>query len=160
MPGFSSPPNPSAFNARVWEIVRRIPAGKVLAYGQVGALVPVPDGMSLKDYDAFRARWVGGAMAACPEGVPKSARARGPKNSAPCLKPRALLSMKKAALIWRALAGILELFISSRAAGRNPAHSGKDFYPTGAMSPGLNTAEKRRLLDPLKQTVSWLKIKD
>ncbi|HAE59031.1 MAG TPA: methyltransferase [Anaerolineae bacterium] len=70
MPGFSSPPNPPAFNAHVWEIVRRIPAGKVLAYGQVGALVPVPDGMSLKDYDAFRARWVGGAMAACPQGVP------------------------------------------------------------------------------------------
>lgn len=70
MPGFSSPPNPALFNARVWDVVRRIPAGKVLAYGQVGALVPVPDGMSLKDYDAFRARWVGGAMAACPEGVP------------------------------------------------------------------------------------------
>ena len=70
MPGFTSPPNPSAFNERVWEIVRKIPAGKVLAYGQVGALVPVPDGMSLKDYDAFRARWVGGAMAACPDDVP------------------------------------------------------------------------------------------
>ena len=70
MPGFSFPPNPALFNARVWDVVRRIPAGKVLAYGQVGALVPVPDGMSLKDYDAFRARWVGGAMAACPEGVP------------------------------------------------------------------------------------------
>lgn len=70
MPGFSSPPNPKIFNARVWEIVRQIPAGKVLAYGQVGALIPVPEGISLKDYDAFRARWVGGAMAACPEGVP------------------------------------------------------------------------------------------
>lgn len=70
MPGFSSPPNPSAFNARVWDVVRRIPAGKVLAYGQVGALIPVPDGMSLKDYDTFRARWVGGAMAACPDDVP------------------------------------------------------------------------------------------
>jgi methylated-DNA-protein-cysteine methyltransferase related protein len=70
MPGFASPPNPALFNAQVWEIVRRIPAGRVMAYGQVGALVPVPEGMSLKDFDAFRARWVGGAMAACPEDVP------------------------------------------------------------------------------------------
>jgi methylated-DNA-protein-cysteine methyltransferase related protein len=70
MPGFTSPPNPSLFNTQVWEIVRRIPAGKVMAYGQVGALVPVPAGMSLKDFDAFRARWVGGAMAACPDDVP------------------------------------------------------------------------------------------
>lgn len=70
MPRFTSPPNPSLFNAQVWKIARRIPAGKVMAYGQVGALVPVPEGMSLKDFDAFRARWVGGAMAACPEDVP------------------------------------------------------------------------------------------
>jgi len=70
MPGFTSPPNPAEFNARVWEIVRRIPAGKVMAYGQVGALMSVPEGMSLKDFDAFRARWVGGAMAACSDDVP------------------------------------------------------------------------------------------
>ncbi|MDX9992771.1 MAG: MGMT family protein [Anaerolineales bacterium] len=70
MPRFVSPPNPAAFNAQVWEVVRRIPAGKVLAYGQVGALVAVPEGLLLKDYDAFRARWVGGALAACPDGVP------------------------------------------------------------------------------------------
>lgn len=70
MPGFSSPPNPKDFNVRVWQVVRQIPPGKVMAYGQVGALIPTPEGMSLKDYDAFRARWVGGAMAACPEGVP------------------------------------------------------------------------------------------
>lgn len=70
MAGFSSPPNPAAFNTRVWEIVRQIPAGRVMAYGQVGALVAVPQGLSLKDFDAFRARWVGGAMASCPEDVP------------------------------------------------------------------------------------------
>jgi methylated-DNA-protein-cysteine methyltransferase related protein len=70
MPNFSSPPNPKEFNARVWEIVRQIPSGRVMAYGQVGALIPVPIGMSLKDYDAFKARWVGGAMAQCPNDVP------------------------------------------------------------------------------------------
>jgi methylated-DNA-protein-cysteine methyltransferase related protein len=70
MPGFTSPPNPTEFNAQIWAIVRRIPLGRVMAYGQVGALAALPPGMSLKDFDAFRARWVGGAMAACPEDVP------------------------------------------------------------------------------------------
>ena len=70
MPGFSSPPNPKEFNARVWELVRQIPPGRVMAYGQVGALISPPQGLTLKDYDAFKARWVGGAMAQCPEDVP------------------------------------------------------------------------------------------
>jgi methylated-DNA-protein-cysteine methyltransferase-like protein len=70
MPGFTSPPNPQLFNAQVWQIVRQIPSGKVLAYGQIGALLPTPTGLTLKDYDTFRARWVGAAMAACPEDVP------------------------------------------------------------------------------------------
>ena len=70
MPTFTSPPNPHAFTALVWDIVRQIPAGKVATYGQIGALIPPPQGMPLKDYDAFRARWVGGAMAACPPDVP------------------------------------------------------------------------------------------
>lgn len=67
---FSSPPDPKQFNERVWELARQIPYGKVIAYGQLGALINPPVGMALKDYDAFRARWVGGAMAACPEDVP------------------------------------------------------------------------------------------
>lgn len=67
---FSSPPNPREFNAKVWELVRQIPAGQVAAYGQIGALLSAPEGLALKDYDAFRARWVGGAMAACPDDVP------------------------------------------------------------------------------------------
>jgi methylated-DNA-protein-cysteine methyltransferase-like protein len=67
---FVSPPDPAAFNAAVWEIVRQIPPGKVATYGQIGALVSPPQGISLQDYRAFGARWVGGAMAACPEGIP------------------------------------------------------------------------------------------
>lgn len=67
---FVSPPNPVQFNFRVWEIVRQIPPGRVMAYGQVGALIPPPLDMTLKDYDAFKARWVGGAMAQCPDDVP------------------------------------------------------------------------------------------
>jgi methylated-DNA-protein-cysteine methyltransferase-like protein len=69
-PGFVSPPNPKAYNAMVWEIVRQIPGGKVSTYGQIGGMIPPPEGVSPKDYEAFAARWVGGAMAACPEGVP------------------------------------------------------------------------------------------
>lgn len=67
---FSSPPDPMMFNLQVWEIVRRIPQGKVSTYGRIAAMVPLPAGMNPKDYQAFGARWVGGAMAACPEGVP------------------------------------------------------------------------------------------
>jgi len=69
-PGFSSPPDPHAFNALVWDIVRQIPAGKVAAYGQIAKMIPPPGTLTLKDYEAFGPRWVGGAMAACPPDVP------------------------------------------------------------------------------------------
>jgi methylated-DNA-protein-cysteine methyltransferase related protein len=44
----------------VYALVRRIPAGRVVTYGQVAALVGVPRA----------ARAVGGAMRRCPPGVP------------------------------------------------------------------------------------------
>jgi methylated-DNA-protein-cysteine methyltransferase-like protein len=67
---FTSPPNPTFFNARVWELVQKIPSGKVATYGQIASWLPAPEGMAPADYKAFGARWVGGAMAACPDGVP------------------------------------------------------------------------------------------
>jgi len=70
MPGFSSPPNPQAFNQQVWEIARRIPRGKVATYGQIAKMIPPPLGVELEAYAAFAPRWVGGAMAACPDDVP------------------------------------------------------------------------------------------
>lgn len=70
MSPFVSPPDPKQFDAQVWAVVRRIPPGSVTTYGQVGALISPPEGMPLKDYDTFRARWVGGAMSRCPEDVP------------------------------------------------------------------------------------------
>jgi methylated-DNA-protein-cysteine methyltransferase related protein len=70
MPRYSSPPDPNAFKNRVWEVVRLIPAGQVATYGQIAALIPAPAGMEGRDYLAFGARWVGGAMAACPADVP------------------------------------------------------------------------------------------
>ncbi|HSQ27007.1 MAG TPA: MGMT family protein [Anaerolineales bacterium] len=69
-PGFTSPPDPHLFRLHVWEMVRKIPVGKVATYGQIAALVPIPAGLSPKDYKAFGPRWVGGAMAACPPDVP------------------------------------------------------------------------------------------
>lgn len=69
-PGFTSPPSPAEFRAKVWEMARQIPPGKVATYGQIAAWVGAPQGISAQDYRAFGARWVGGAMAACPEGVP------------------------------------------------------------------------------------------
>ena len=70
MPSFSSPPNPKAFQVAVWEIVRQVPSGKVITYGQIAAMIPPPGKLDFKDYQAFGPRWVGGAMASCPEGVP------------------------------------------------------------------------------------------
>ncbi len=58
------------YYAQVWEVVRQIPAGKVATYGQIAALIPPPRGVSDEEYRVWGARWVGGAMAACPEDVP------------------------------------------------------------------------------------------
>ena len=68
--GFSSPPNPQVFQAIVWDIVRQVPPGKVSTYGQIAGMIPPPGTLNLKDYEAFGARWVGGAMANCPADVP------------------------------------------------------------------------------------------
>jgi methylated-DNA-protein-cysteine methyltransferase related protein len=67
---YTSPPDPLAFRLKVWEIVRQIPSGSVATYGQIASLVPLPAGVSPDDYRALGPRWVGGAMAACPENVP------------------------------------------------------------------------------------------
>lgn len=67
---YISPPGRDEFNRKVWELVRQIPPGKVSTYGQIAAHIGPPPGMDPKSYLAFGARWVGGAMAACPEGVP------------------------------------------------------------------------------------------
>jgi methylated-DNA-protein-cysteine methyltransferase-like protein len=67
---FVSPPDPHGFNAQVWAVVQRIPEGKVCPYGAVARLLPPLPGISARDLEVFGARWVGGAMAACPEGVP------------------------------------------------------------------------------------------
>lgn len=67
---YTSPSNRMAYYSLVWETVRKIPSGKVATYGQIAALIPPPEGMSESGYAAWGPRWVGGAMAACPEDVP------------------------------------------------------------------------------------------
>ncbi len=70
MAGFSSPPDPQAYYAQVWDLVRQIPSGRVATYGQIAKMLPPPMGVELEAYAAFAPRWVGGAMAACPDDVP------------------------------------------------------------------------------------------
>jgi methylated-DNA-protein-cysteine methyltransferase-like protein len=70
LPAFASPPNPQAYHEQVWNLVRQIPFGKVATYGQIAKMLPPPNGVELEAYAAFAPRWVGGAMAACPDDVP------------------------------------------------------------------------------------------
>ena len=67
---YSSPPNQQAYYEQVWNLVRQIPRGKVAAYGQIALMLPPPNGVDFEAYKAFSPRWVGGAMAACPDDVP------------------------------------------------------------------------------------------
>jgi methylated-DNA-protein-cysteine methyltransferase-like protein len=67
---FTSPPNQEAFYAQVWDLVRQVPMGTVVTYGQVAKMLPPPQGVELESYAAFGPRWVGGAMANCPNDVP------------------------------------------------------------------------------------------
>jgi len=67
---YTSPPNQQAYYERVWGLVRQIPRGRVATYGQIALMLPPPDGVDFESYKAFAPRWVGGAMAACPDDVP------------------------------------------------------------------------------------------
>jgi len=67
---FTSPPNQQAYYAQVWDLVRQVPEGKVVSYGQIALMLPPPMGVEFEAYKAFGPRWVGGAMANCPDDVP------------------------------------------------------------------------------------------
>ena len=71
MPRFASnPPDPKAYAAKVYEIVRAIPLGRVMTYGQIAALIPPPPRVDPLQYEKLSPRWVGSAMAQCPEDLP------------------------------------------------------------------------------------------
>jgi len=63
-------PNKQLFYQKVWTQVQQVPNGMVATYGQIAKLVPAPDGISDSDYRMYGPRWVGLAMAACPDDVP------------------------------------------------------------------------------------------
>ena len=67
---FTNPPNPKVYHARVYELVQAIPSGRVATYGQIAKLVPLVEGVDLGTYLRLAPRWVGSAMAACPDEVP------------------------------------------------------------------------------------------
>ncbi len=67
---YPSPPNPQAYYEQVWQLALQIPYGRVATYGQIAQMIPAPAGIDLDEYTAFSPRWVGSAMAACPNDVP------------------------------------------------------------------------------------------
>jgi len=69
-PRFTSPPDPIGFNIQVWKIARNIPSGKVATYGQIASMIAPPAGTDPGSYKSLSPRWVGSAMAKCPDDVP------------------------------------------------------------------------------------------
>ena len=67
---YHSPPNQQAYYEQVWLLVRQIPYARVATYGQLAKLIPSPEDISAEDYATSSSRWVGLAMAACPDDVP------------------------------------------------------------------------------------------
>jgi len=64
------PPNKQLYFEKVWQLVRQIPSGRVVTYGQITKLIPRTEDISDEDYKLSAARWVGLALAACPDDVP------------------------------------------------------------------------------------------
>lgn len=67
---YVSPPDKQLYFDQVWILVRKIPHGQVATYGQITKLLSKPQEVSTADYQMSAARWVGLAMAACPNDVP------------------------------------------------------------------------------------------
>ncbi len=67
---YQSPPDQQAYYEQVWTVVRQVPHGYVVTYGQVAQLIPLPSGVDPENYRVYGPRWVGNAMAASPDDVP------------------------------------------------------------------------------------------
>ena len=82
-------PSMNSFARRVFAIVRRIPAGRVATYGAIATRLPPPAGVDPLGYERVRARWVGDAMARCPDDVPwhRVVNARGQISRRPGFDP-------------------------------------------------------------------------
>jgi methylated-DNA-protein-cysteine methyltransferase-like protein len=67
---FSTPPDPKTYYERVYTLTRAIPAGRVMTYGGIARFILPPAGVDPGAYLKLSPRWVGSAMAACPDDVP------------------------------------------------------------------------------------------
>ena len=67
---YVAPPNKQLYYEQVWALVQQIPYGRVATYGQIAKTIPQPVGVSAEEYQLSGSRWVGLAMAACPDNVP------------------------------------------------------------------------------------------
>jgi methylated-DNA-protein-cysteine methyltransferase-like protein len=67
---YSNPPDPKAYAAQVYAIVRQIPPGRVTTYGQIAQMILPPAGVDPATCARLSPRWVGAAMAQCPDDVP------------------------------------------------------------------------------------------
>jgi methylated-DNA-protein-cysteine methyltransferase-like protein len=63
-------PDQQGYYEQVWDLVRQVPHGRVVTYGLIAQMLPTPAGVEAQEYKAYGPRWVGGAMAACPDDVP------------------------------------------------------------------------------------------
>ncbi|MGD8621266.1 MAG: MGMT family protein [Anaerolineales bacterium] len=82
------------FDEQVYALCMKIPAGRVMTYGSIGAQIPPPVDMNPVSYDRIKARWVGYALKRCPEEVPwhRVVNARGEISRRPGFElQRALL---------------------------------------------------------------------
>ncbi len=73
------------FDRHVYQLCRKIPAGRVMTYGSLGEHIPPPADMNPISYDRIKARWVGYALKRCPDDVPwhRVVNARGEVSARP-----------------------------------------------------------------------------
>lgn len=70
MPQLVPHPNMEAFYPQVWEIVSRIPRGKVASFGQIAKMLHAPADVDAETYLEYGALWVSNAVASSPNEVP------------------------------------------------------------------------------------------
>jgi methylated-DNA-protein-cysteine methyltransferase-like protein len=100
---YVSLPEQQTYYEQVWDLVRQVPYGLVVTYGQIARLLPLPTGIEPQEYKVFGPRWVGEAMAACPDDVPwqrvinssgKISERRGAKRQRQLLEDEGLIFVK------------------------------------------------------------------
>lgn len=125
---YGSPPDRQIYFSQVWALVRKIPSGKVSTYGQIAGMIGPPGEMSERDYRAWGARWVGSAMAACPENVPwhrviNSQGKISPRSSGGHLRQRELLEAEEVEFDARDRIDLKRFGWQGIATGKEPPHS-------------------------------------